>query len=491
MSPPEVVTADPARAAAAPAPGFWASVREALRGSEQDFTRVPLGRAILLLAVPMVLEMVMESVFAVTDIFFVAHLGARAVAAVGLTESLLSAVYALAMGLGIGATAVVARRIGERDPEGASHSAAQAVILGFAVAAVLGGLGVALAPRLLRLMGADDAVLATGLGYTRVMLGGEASIILLFVANAIFRGAGDAAIAMRTLWLANGINIVLGPLLIFGPGPFPALGVTGAAVATTIGRATGAGYALWRLTRLHVARADGTADGYAPRVRVARRHLRPDRAVIRTLVSLSSAAAVQSIIGTASWIGLVRIIATFGSDALAGYTIAIRVVVFAILPAWGMSNAAATLVGQALGAKDPDRAERAVWKTGHYNAAFMGALGLLFVVAAPLIVRIFTRDPAVTPHAVSCLRIVAAGFPFYAYGMVLTSSFNGAGDTRTPTWLNLAVFWAFEIPLAWVLAVPLGMGPTGVFVAIAIAFSTLAVVSGAIFRRGAWKARTV
>ena len=495
----------------APLPGFWASVGEALRGSEQDFTRGPLRRAILLLAVPMVLEMAMESVFAVVDIFFVARLGADAVAAVGLTESLLAAVYALAMGLAMGATAVVSRRIGERDPEGAAHAAAQAVLLGLGVAAVLGITGAALAPQLLALMGASESVLRIGTGYTRVMLGGEASIILLFVANAIFRGAGDAAIAMRTLWLANGINIVLCPLLIFGPGPLPALGVTGAAVATTIGRATGAAVALWRLTRPRPPRA-GQARGVGqsatteaggaaaggerpgappPRVQVARRHLRPDRAVLATIVRVSAAGAVQSLIGTASWIGLVRIIATFGASALAGYTIAIRIVIFALLPAWGLSNAAATLVGQSLGARDEARAERAVWTTGHYNAAFLGAVGVLFVVAAPWLVGAFTADPAVAPVAVRCLRVVSLGFVFYAYGMVLTAAFNGAGDTRTPTWLNLLVFWLFEIPLAWLLAGPLGWGPTGVFVAVAVAFSTLAVVSAALFRRGRWKTMRV
>ncbi|GLC23669.1 MATE family efflux transporter [Roseisolibacter agri] len=471
---------------AAPTPGFWASVREALHGSQQDFTRGPIGRAILLLAVPMVLEMAMESVFAVTDIFFVAHLGAAAVASVGLTESLLAAVYALAMGLAIGATAVVARRIGEKDAEGAAHAAAQAVLLGAGIAVVLGAVGSFFAPELLRLMGASDEVLAIGVNYTRVMLGGEASIILLFVANAIFRGAGDAAIAMRTLWMANGINIVLGPLLVFGVGPFPKLGVTGAAIGTTIGRAIGAGYALWRLTRPY---AD--VKGEALRVRVAARHFRPDRAALASLVRLSSSATVQMIIGTASWIGLVRIIAAFGSDALAGYTIAIRVVVFGILPAWGLSNAASTLVGQALGAKDPERAEQAVWMTARYTAAFMGTLGLLFLVAAGPIINIFTQDPAVVPVGVRALRIVAAGFVLYAYGMVFTAAFNGAGDTRTPTWLNFAVFWVFEIPLAWVLARPLGMGPTGAFIAIALAFSALAVASGALFRRGTWKTQQV
>jgi len=469
-----------------PTPGFWASVREALRGSEQDFTRGPIDRAILLLAVPMVLEMAMESVFAVTDIYFVSHLGAAAVATVGLTESLLAVVYALAMGLAIGATAVVARRVGEKDPEGAAHAAAQSVVLGAGVAAVLGAVGATFAPELLRLMGASDEVLRVGVDFTRIMLGGEASIILLFIVNAIFRGAGDAAIAMRTLWMANAINIVLGPLLVFGVGPLPELGVTGAAVGTTIGRATGAGYALWRLTRPQPRTETG-----AVRVRVAARHFRPDRAALRSLIRLSTSATLQSLIGSASWVGLVRIIATFGSAALAGYTIAIRVVVFAILPAWGLSNAAATLVGQALGAKDPERAERAVWRTAHYNAGFMGTLGLLFVLAAGPIVSIFTHDPAVAPLAERALRIVASGFLLYAYGMVLTAAFNGAGDTRTPTWLNFAVFWLFEIPFAWALAGPLGWGPDGVFVAIAVAFSALALVSGALFRRGRWKTQRV
>jgi putative MATE family efflux protein len=468
-----------------PAPGFWASVREALRGSEQDYSRGPLRRAILLLAVPMVLEMAMESVFAVTDIFFVAHLGPAAAATVGLTESLLAVVYALAMGLGIGATAVVARRTGEHDAAGASRAAGQAVVLAAAVAVVLGAVGAALAPQLLALMGADAEVLAVGVDYARVMLGGEASIILLFVGNAIFRGAGDPVVAMRTLWIANAINIVLGPLLIYGPGPLPALGVTGAAVATTIGRSTGAGVALWQLWRTP------PAGSRATRVQIRAADLRPDRAVLAALARLSSAAALQSIVGTASWIGLVRIVALFGSTVLAGYTIAIRLVVFALLPAWGLSNAAATLVGQSLGAKDPDRAERAVWTTAHYNAAFLGAVGLLFLAAARPLILVFTRDAAVVGVGVTCLRVVAAGFVFYAYGMVFTAAFNGAGDTRTPTWLNLVIFWAFEIPLAWVLAVPLGWGATGAFAAIAVAFSVMALASGALFTRGRWKTRVV
>jgi len=472
--------ADPADAAApslpaAPRGRFWSDVREALRGSEQDFTQGSIGRSILLLAIPMVLEMALESVFAVTDVFFVGRLGPDAVAAVGLTESMLTLVYALAMGLGIGTTAVVARRIGEKDREGAATAAVQAILLGIAGAVVLGSLGVAFAPRLLALMGASPDVLRIGSSYTRVMLGGEATIVVIFVVNAVFRGAGDAAIAMRVLWLANAINIVLGPCLIFGVGPFPQLGVTGAAVATTIGRGTGALYAISRLL------------GPGSRVPVCRRHLRLDLQVMRTVGRLSGSGAFQSIVGMASWIGLVRIVSTFGSQALAGYTIGIRMIVFALLPSWGMSNAAATMVGQALGARNPDRAERAVWRACAYNLAFLVAIGIGFVVFARPIVSAFTNDPVVLEYGTDCLRIVAAGFPFYAYGMVLSQSFNGAGDTTTPTWLNLIVFWLWELPLAWVLAVSLGMGPRGAFLAVAIAFSTLAVAAGAIFRRGKWK----
>jgi putative MATE family efflux protein len=477
--PEEAVIAPPARPGDAAAPGFWRLVREALRGSEQDYTAGPVGRSVLLLAVPMVLEMALESLFALTDIFFVARIGADAVATVGLTESLLALVYALAMGLGVGATAVVARRIGEKDPEAAAHAAVQAIALALIVSIVLGALGAWLAPGLLALMGASPGVIAVGTGYARVMLGGEAAIILLFVVNAIFRGAGDAAIAMRVLWLASGINIVLGPLLIFGVGPFPELGVTGAAVATTIGRATGTLVALAALVKP------------GGRIPVARRHLRLDVGVMAQIARLSSTAALQTVIGTASWIGLVRIISLFGSAALAGYTIGIRVVIFALLPAFGMSNAAATMVGQALGARDPERAERSVWIAGRYAAYFLGAIGLAFLAFATPIVRVFTADAAVVPYAVSCLRIIASGFVFYGYGMVLTQAFNGAGDTRTPTLINLGVFWLFEIPLAYVLSVTLGMGPRGSFWAVTIAFSTLAVVSALLFRRGRWKGSVV
>ena len=464
-----------------PEPSVWAAARDAVRGVHRDFdyTSGPIGRAILLLAVPMVLEMVLESVFAVVDVFFVARLGADAVATVGLTESMLTIVYGLAIGLSIGVTALVARRVGEGDREGAARAAVQALALALGGALVLGVVGALLAPRLLALMGASPSVLAVGTNYTRIMLGGEASIVVLFVVNAVFRGAGDAAIAMRVLWLANAINIVLCPTLILGLGPFPELGVTGAAVATTIGRSIGAAYAVSRLFR---------PDG---RVAVTRRLLRIEPALMSNLVRLSTSGAVQVLIGTASWIGLIRILSTFGSAALAGYTIGIRIIIFALLPSWGLCNAAATMVGQALGARKPERAEKAVWMAGFYNMCFLGAVGLCFVLLADPLIGLFTSDATVQRYGADCLRVVAAGFLFYAYGGVITQSFNGAGDTTTPTWINLFVFWLWEIPLAWVLAYTFGMGPHGVFLAITIAFSTLALVSAVIFRRGHWKTRAV
>jgi putative MATE family efflux protein len=461
------------------APGLLASIREAIRGSRHNYTEGSIGRAILLLAIPMVLEMVMESVFAVVDVFFVAKLGADAVATVGLTESMMTMVYTVALGLGIGATAMVARRIGEQDRAGAARAASQSIALGLIVATVLGITGFTLAPRLLQVMGASPALIEHNSTYTRVLLGGNVSVMMLFLINAIFRGAGDAAIAMRVLWLANIINICLGPCLIFGLGPFPRLGVTGAAVATTIGRSTGALFAFSRLL---------SATG---RVTLSRRNLRLEPALMARMIRLSSSGIFQIFVGTTSWIGLIRILSSFGSDALAGYTIGIRIILFALLPSWGMSNAAATMVGQALGAGKPDRAEKAVWRAGFYNMCFLGSVGLIFVTLAGPIVGLFTSDPAVRPFGVNCLRIVSCGFLFYAYGMVLTQSFNGAGDTWTPTVLNLFVFWLWEIPIAYVLAIVLGFGPLGVFIAITIAFSTLAVTSGALFRRGRWKTRVV
>jgi MATE family, multidrug efflux pump len=458
---------------------LWSAVKESIRGSHRDYTRGPIGRSILLLAIPMVLEMIMESVFAVVDIFWVSHLGTDAAATVGLTESLMTLVYALAIGLSIGAMAMVARRIGEQNPEGAARAAVQAIALALTVSIIIGVVGAPLAPKLLGLMGGSPWVIEHGSAFTRVMLAGNVSVVMLFMINAIFRGAGDAAIAMRTLWLANWINILLGPCLIFGLGPFPKLGIVGAAIATTIGRSTGALYALSRLFR-----SGGRFD-------IERRHLRIEPSIIGRLLRLSGTGTFQVFIGMASWIGLVRIISSFGSNAVAGFTFGIRVILFALLPSWGMANAAATMVGQALGAKNPDRAERAVWKAGFYNMIFLGVVGLIFIFFAPQIIWFYTDDPNVSHYGVDCLRIVAYGFLFYAYGMVLGQSFNGAGDTWTPTIINLFVFWLWEIPLAYVLSVRAGMGPRGVFLSMMIAFSTLAIVSAAVFRRGRWKKRVV
>ena len=457
----------------------WQLVRLALRGSHLDYTKGAVGQAIIILAIPMVLEMSMESIFAVVDVFFVSRLGPQAIATVGLTESMLTLIYTIAMGLGIGATAMVSRRIGEHDPEGAARAAMQAIWLGIILSVSLGVAGAIFAPQLLALMGAEPSLIATGSTFTRVMLGGNASVLMLFLLNAIFRGAGDAAIAMRTLWLANAINIALGPCLIFGLGPFPEMGVTGAAVATTIGRSTGALYALARLLRP------------GGRVHLSPRFLRIEPVLMWRLVRLSASGTFQIFIGMASWVLLIRVLSSFGSEALAGYTIAMRIIMFALLPSWGMSNAAATMVGQALGAGKPDRAERAVWIAGRYNFVFLGVVGLAFVTLAPQIVSLFTADAGVAGYAIDCLRLVAMGFVFYAYGMVLTQAFNGAGDTWTPTLINLACFWAFEIPLAWFLAFTVGMGPHGVFVAITVAYTSIAVVSAVLFRRGRWKLKHV
>lgn len=458
---------------------FWSAVREALRGSRQDFTEVPINRAILLLAVPMILEMSMESLFVLVDIFWVSRLGADAVAAVGLTEAMLTIIYTVAMGLSIGATATIARRIGEKDPERAARSAVQVIALGAVLALGIGIGGALAAPRLLELMGASAEVIERGGNYTAVMLGGNVTVLLLFLGNAIFRGAGDAAIAMRVLWLANGLNIILGPCFIFGLGPFPELGVTGAAVATNIGRGTGVVYLLHRLWR-------GGAH-----IRVERRHLRLEFETMLAVFRLSATGMFQMLIGMTSWLALIRILSGFGSAALAGYTIAIRIVIFALLPSWGLSNAAATLVGQNLGAGKPDRAEQAVWRAGFYNLVFLGVIGTGFVLFAERIISAFTQDPQVVPFGVACLRTVSLGFLFYAYGMVMGQAFNGAGAVWTPTFINLICFWLWQLPLAYALAHTFKHGPRGVFAAITIAWSTYAVVSALLFKRGRWKLKKV
>ena len=454
-------------------------VREVMVGSDRDFTEGSIGRAIALLAVPMVLEMVMESLFGIVDVFWVAHLGADAVAAVGITESMLTLVFGLALGLSMATTAIVARRIGEKDPNGASLAAVQGIVIGFLVSVPIGVVGILFTPSLLGLMNATPAIIETGAGYSQVILGSNIVIMLLFLNNAIFRGAGDATVAMRALWLANFINMVLDPCLIFGLGPFPELGVTGSAIATTIGRGAGVVFQLTVLLR---------GSG---RVRISWDQVRLDTTVMFRLLRVSIGGMFQFFIGTASWIGLMRIVATFGGSALAGYTIAIRIVIFALLPSWGMSNAAATLVGQNLGARKPDRAERSVWVTGFINMVFLGCVTIIFLALAEPLIRLFTDDPAVLPYGVDALRYISYGYVFYAYGMVMVASFNGAGDTTTPTYINLFCYWVFQIPLAYALALPFGLGTTGVFLAVTIAESAIAVVGVLIFRRGRWKSRSI
>lgn len=458
---------------------LWPALREAVRGTRRDYTEGEIGRAVLLLAVPMVLETMMESVFAVVDIFWVSHLGSAAMATVGLTEAMLTLLYSVAIGLSMGAAAVVARRTGERNPEGASIAAVQAIALGVLMAVPIAVLGLLYAAPLLRLMGATPDVVKVGSGYTRMMFAGNATILMLFLINAIFRGAGDAAIAMRVLWFANAINIALGPCLIFGLGPFPRLGVTGAAIATNIGRGCGVLFQIYCLRR------------QKGRIRIEKKHIRLETTLMKTILRISGTGVIQSLIGMTSWLGLIRILSGFGSAAVAGYTVGIRIIAFAILPSWGMSNAAATLVGQNLGAGKPDRAEQSVWVACRYNLVFLGTVGILFMIFAGPIISIFTREVAIADYGVKCLRIVSAGFFFYACGMVLTQAFNGAGDTWTPSLINLFCFWFLEIPLGFLLARTLGLGPSGVFAAIMIAFSTLAVVSFFVFRKGKWKTRRV
>lgn len=462
-----------------PRRSLWSSLVEAVRGSHQDYTSASLNRAIFLLAVPMVLEMVLESLFAVVDVIWVGRLGADAVATVGLTESMLSLVFAVGMGLSLSTTAMVARRIGEKDPEGAAVAAVQAIFLGLFVSLAIGCPCALFAPNLLRLMGASPQIVSIGSGYTRICLGGSCAVLLLFLNNAIFRGAGDAAIAMRLLWVSNIINLFLDPCLIFGLGPFPKLGVTGAALATCIGRSIGVLYQFYRLLK-------GTE-----RIHVLARqiYLRVD--VLWRLVRVSLIGILQFAIAHTSWIGLVRIVSTFGAAAVAGYTFAIRIVVFVILPSWGLSNAAATLVGQNLGAQKPDRAEEAVWRTGFYNMIFLGAVGVVFVLFAEPIVRLFIDDPEVVPLGAACLRIISYGNIGYAYGMVMLQAFNGAGDTITPTIVNFFGFWMLEIPLAYFLAITLQMHSNGAFWAIVIAEGAIAAASAMLFRRGEWKKQKI
>lgn len=450
-------------------------IKEALKGEERVYTEGSINRALILLAIPMVLEMSMESLFALVDAYFVGHLGKAAIATVGLTESVLSLIYALAFGISMAATALVARRIGEKDPEGASRGAVQALYLALGFSFVVSIAGLIWSREILLLMGADAVMVEYGHGYTRIAMGGNAVIVLLFIINGIFRGAGDASIAMKSLVLANALNIVLCPLLIYGWGPLPALGLEGAAIATMIGRGTGVIYQLYYLL------------GGKKTITVNWRHIRPRLSVILQMMKLAAGGALQMLIGSASWIFLMRIISQFGEDAMAGYTYAIRIIVFAILPAWGLANAAATLVGQNLGAGEPQRAEKSVWKAAYLNMFFLGGISVIFMVFAPNILRVFSQDPAVLAYGIEGLRLISIGYVFYAFGMVMAQSFNGAGDTKTPTYINLFGFWLLQIPLAYLLAIVLKWGPTGVFWAIVIAESAIAVAAIVIFRKGNWK----
>jgi len=458
---------------------FWRIVGQALKGQHHDYTAVSLNRAVLLLAVPMVLEMIMESLFAVVDVFWVSHLGSDAIAVVGITEAVMALIYALAMGISIAGSAIVARRIGEKDTERAAQTAGQIMLLGIAVSAGVGLILGYFAADILRLMGASDSIVVLGTDFARLMLGGNVTVFMIFLINAIFRGAGDAVIAMRTLWLANALNIVLGPCFIFGWGPFPEMGLAGAAVATNIGRGVGVLYQLWHLT------------GHHSRIRVQLRHLRPVMELLKLILVTASTGVAQMLINTTSWIGLVKIIAPFGSAALAGYTIAMRIIIFALMPAWGLSNAGATLVGQNLGAHKPERAEAAVKIATRMNMIFLGVIGVVFVILSGPLVGFFSTELEVLAYGRQALWIVALAFPLYAAGMCMEAAFNGAGDTRTPTRLNFFCFWLGQVPLAWLLAHTFGLGPLGVFISLPVSYSVLAIWALLLFRQGRWKQQQV
>lgn len=449
--------------------GIVKFITEAIAGKDQDFTTGSIRKAVFLLAIPMILEMCMESVFAIVDIFFVGKLGANATATVGLTESVLAIIYSIAMGLGMAATAMVARRVGEKNYDHAAKAGAQAILISLAVTLLVTVTGILFAGDVLRLMGATEEIIVFGASYTRIMLTGNIVIMLLFLLNGIFRGAGNAAIAMRSLWLANICNIILCPLLIH------VFGLKGAAMATTTGRGIGVCYQLW-----HLLKGKGV-------IKIFLHHFLPDKEVLKNILNVASTATLQFLIGSASWIAMARIMMGFGSNAVAGYTIAIRWIVFFILPAFGLSNAAATLVGQNLGAKQPGRAEESVWKTAKYNAIFMAFVSVLFLVAARFFVEIINKDPLVVETAVMALRIISLGYIFYGVGMVMMNAFNGSGDSKTPTWVNLFWFWVFQIPFAYLLAIVLNWGSKGVFIAIVISETCITITSVILFRRGKWK----
>lgn len=458
---------------------FFQLLLQALKGEEQEYTTGSINRAIFLLSVPMILEMVMESLFAVVDIFFVSQINTNAVATVGLTESVLTLVYSIAIGLSTAATAIVSRRIGEKQLAEAGHAAAQVILVSVILGVVVGISGFLGAENILRAMGGSEELIASGSNFTRIIFASSPAIILLYTLSGVLRGGGDAAVAMRSLWIANGLNIALCPLFIFGWGPIPAFGVAGSAIATTIGRSAGV---LYQLSAL--ASSKGA-------VQVLRSQLRPDFAIIRNLISVAAGGTGQFIIASASWVFLTRILSDFGPSIVAGYTIAIRIIVFTILPSWGMANAAATLVGQNLGANEPTRAETSVWRAAFFNFLFLVAVAIIFFVFAKPIISWFNNDPLAVATGVNCLRIVCLGYLFFAYGMVISQSFNGAGDTLTPTLMNLVCFWAIEIPLAYLLAKKLALGPEGVYISVAFSESLLAIIGVILFRRGKWKMKKV
>jgi len=447
----------------------------AIKGAEQDFTSISIRRAVFMLSIPMILEMLMESIFALVDIFYVSKVSVNAVATIGLTESVITLVYAVAIGLSMAATAIVARRVGEKNLAEASKAAVQVIFLGIFVAAVVAAIGIIYAKNILALMGADPNLIEEGYGYTQVLMGGNVTVVLLFLINAVFRGAGNASIAMKTLILSNGLNIVLDPIFIFGFGPIEAHGVQGAAIATTIGRGTAV---LYQLAILFYG---------SSKIKIALKDVVLRVKIMFNLIKVSLGGIGQFLIGSSSWIFLMRIMSEFGSEVLAGYTVAIRVILFTLMPAWGMSNAAATLVGQNLGAQHPDRAEQSVWKTGKYNAWFMGLVSVVYLIFAPQIIALLNASPEVIKYGSSCLRIIAIGYIAYGYGMVVINSFNGAGDTRTPTYINFMCFWLIQLPLAYLMAISFDLGPVGVFWAITLAEIIMAIVAIMWFKKGHWK----
>lgn len=450
--------------------------KRAIRGDEQNFTEGSINKAIFMLSIPMILEMAMESLFALVDIFYVSRLNSSdSVAVVGLTESILTIVYSIAIGLSMGATAMVARRVGEKNAKGAAAAAVQSIYVGFAIAFIIGLVGFFFYEDILIIMGASESIISTGSGYTRWMFAGNFSVMLLFLINAVFRGAGNAAVAMRSLWFANILNIIIDPMFIFGFGFIPEFGVEGAAIATNIGRTAGVVYQI-----VYLIRGKGI-------LKIHEAPLRINWGIIGRLLKVSAGGTGQFLIASASWIFLVKIMSGFGSAALAGYTIAIRVIMFTILPSWGMANASATLVGQNLGAGQPERAEQSVWKTGFYNMLFLSVVMIVFLLFSNSILQAFTQEQDVIYYGQRCLQIIALGYIFYGYGMVITQSFNGAGDTKTPTILNLFAFWFFQIPLAYLLAIQLNFGPIGVYAAIPISESVLTLAGIMIFRKGKWK----